>query len=80
LTEDANYYFTPTALTDYQTSLAKLGQPTSFTAMGGPRLRGGFVNRNYRVTYPGRTLEVVTYAEPGDNGRYEQFIVMPASA
>ena len=26
-----------------------------------------------------QTLSVVTYAEPGDNGRYEQFLVMPAS-
>jgi len=79
LTEDANYYFTPTALADYQSSLSKLGTPTSFEPTTGPRLRGGFVNRNYKVTYPDRTLEIVTYAEPGANGRYEQFLVMPAS-
>ena len=42
-------------------------------------LRGGFINRNYKVTYPDRTLNVVTYAETGDDGRYEQFLVMPAS-
>ncbi|MBY8829797.1 beta-lactamase family protein [Hephaestia sp. CMS5P-6] len=79
MTADANYYFTPTALGDYQSSLSKLGEPTAFEATRGPRLRGGFVNRNYKVTYPDRTLEIVTYAEPGDNGRYEQFLVMPAS-
>jgi CubicO group peptidase (beta-lactamase class C family) len=79
MTDDANYYFTATALGDYQSSLSKLGEPTSFEATRGPRLRGGFVNRNYKVTYPDRTLNVVTYAEPGDNGRYEQFLVMPAS-
>lgn len=79
MTEDANYYFTPTALGDYQESLSKLGDPTGFTLIRAPRLRGGFVNRNYLVTYPGRTLEVVTYAEPGANGRYEQFLVMPQS-
>ena len=79
LTDDANYYFTPTALGDYQSSLSKLGQPTSFEPTGGPRLRGGFVNRNYKVTYPDETLEIVTYAEPGADGRYEQFLVMPAS-
>jgi hypothetical protein len=79
MTEDANYYFTPTALGDYQSSLSKLGDPTSFEATRGPRLRGGFVNRNYKVTYPGRTLNIVTYTEPGDDGRYEQFLVMPAS-
>ena len=79
MTEDANYYFTATALGDYQASLSKLGEPTAFEATRSPRLRGGFVNRNYKVTYPDRTLNVVTYAEPGDNGRYEQFLVMPAS-
>ena len=79
LTDDANYYFTPTALADYQASLSKLGEPTSFEATRGPRLRGGFVNRNYTVTYPDQTLTIVTYAEPGKNGRYEQFLVMPAS-
>jgi len=79
MTEDANYYFTPTALADYHTSLAKLGEPTAFEATRGPRLRGGFVNRNYKVTYPDRTLTIVTYAEPGEHGRYEQFLVMPAS-
>jgi D-alanyl-D-alanine carboxypeptidase len=79
MTQDANYYFTATALGDYQASLSKLGTPTAFEATGGPRLRGGFVNRNYKVTYPDRTLNIVTYAEPGDNGRYEQFLVMPAS-
>ena len=33
--------------------------------MGGPRLRGGFVNRNYRIVYPTRTLTLITYADPG---------------
>jgi CubicO group peptidase (beta-lactamase class C family) len=79
LTDDANYYFTATAQGDYKASLAPLGTPTAFEATRGPRLRGGFVNRNYKVTYPDRTLNIVTYAEPGDTGRYEQFLVMPAS-
>jgi D-alanyl-D-alanine carboxypeptidase len=78
LTTDANYYFTATALGDYRDSLGKLGAPTDFRPSRPPRLRGGFVNRNYTVTYPDRKLSVVTYAEPGDAGRYEQFIVMPA--
>ncbi|OYY89696.1 MAG: serine hydrolase [Sphingomonas sp. 28-66-16] len=78
MTENSNYYFTPVALADYQQSLGKLGAPESFEATRKPRLRGGFVNRNYRVIYPDRTLNVITYSEPGDNGRYEQFLVMPA--
>ncbi|SEN20650.1 CubicO group peptidase, beta-lactamase class C family [Sphingomonas gellani] len=79
LTQDAAYYFTPEALADYRASLSALGEPTGFEAVRGPRLRGGFVNRNYRVTYGDRTLNIITYAEPGEAGRYEQFLVQPAS-
>ena len=79
MTEDANYYFDATAIGDYRDSLGKLGDPASFTLKRPARLRGGFVNRNYTVTYPnGTKLAVVTYAEPDGAGRYEQFIVMPA--
>jgi CubicO group peptidase (beta-lactamase class C family) len=78
LTDDANYYFTDTVIGDYRESLGTLGAPTSFKAVRTARLRGGFVNRNYIVTYRDRKLAVVTYAEPGENGRYEQFLVMPA--
>lgn len=78
LTANANYYFTPVALGDYKASLAPLGTPTSFEPVRRPRLRGGFINRNYRVTYAGRTLNIITYSEPGDSGRFEQFLVQPA--
>ncbi|MGN6818930.1 MAG: serine hydrolase domain-containing protein [Sphingomonas sp.] len=79
MTEDANYYFDATASADYRDSLSKLGEPTEFKLLRPARLRGGFVNRNYGVTYKDRTkLSVVTYAEPDGAGRYEQFIVMPA--
>jgi hypothetical protein len=79
LTEDANYYFTDEVQHDYQTSLAPLGDPHSFAATGPARLRGGFVNRNYRVSYEGRQLIIVTYAEPGEAGKFEQYLVMPTS-
>ncbi|TPG22685.1 class A beta-lactamase-related serine hydrolase [Sphingomonas koreensis] len=79
LTDDANYYFTPTAQGDYKDSLAKLGKPTNFELRGGPKLRGGFVYRGYTVTYPDRTLNISTYAEPDGQHRYEQFLVAPAS-
>ena len=78
LTDNANFYFDATTLGDYRTSLAPLGEPTAFVQTGKARLRGGFVNRNYRVTYPGKTVSVSTYAEPGANGRYEQLLVAPA--
>jgi CubicO group peptidase (beta-lactamase class C family) len=78
LTADANYYFTDEVQRDYRESLGALGDPHSFTAAGAARLRGGFVNRNYNLTFAGRRLRIVTYAEPGENGRFEQFLVMPA--
>ena len=78
LTEDANFYFTPAAQADYRASLAPLGAPTALEQTGKTRLRGGFVNRVYKVTYPARTLAVSTYWEPGANGRIEQFLVAAA--
>jgi CubicO group peptidase (beta-lactamase class C family) len=77
LTVDANYYFDAVATADYRDSLGPLGEPTGFALLGEPRLRGGFVNRNYAIRYGDRRLLAITYAEPGDNGRFEQFIVMP---
>ncbi|MBX9859987.1 MAG: beta-lactamase family protein [Sphingomonas sp.] len=78
LTDNANYYFTATALGDYKASLAPLGAPKSFEMARKPRLRGGFVNRNYKVTYATKTLNIITYSEPDAPGRFEQFLVMPA--
>lgn len=76
-TPDWNYYFTPQVAGDYRGSLASLGEP-KITINRPPRLRGGFVNRNYTLHYAnGRDLTLVTYAEPGANGRWEQFMIMP---
>jgi CubicO group peptidase (beta-lactamase class C family) len=77
-TPNLNYYFNPTALADYRNSLRPLGEPTSITINGSPRLRGGFVNRNFTIHYSGgKDLTLVTYAEPGANGRWEQYMIMP---
>jgi CubicO group peptidase (beta-lactamase class C family) len=78
MTEDSNYYFTAVALSDYKASLAPLGKPLSFVQTGKTRLRGGFVNRNYKVRLGKKDFVIITYAEPGDTGRYEQFLVAPA--
>ena len=78
LTENAGYYFTPVTLKDYHDSLAPLGAPASFTLVGKARLRGGFVNRDYRATFAGQSLDISTYTEPGDQGRFEQFLISPA--
>jgi CubicO group peptidase (beta-lactamase class C family) len=77
-TDNLNYYFNPTTLGDYRNSLASLGTPSAFESLGPPRLRGGFVNRNFTIHYAGgKDLTLITYAEPGANGRWEQFMIMP---
>ncbi len=76
-TDNLNFYFDSTTLGDYRSSLQLLGTP-EITPRGAPRLRGGFVNRNFSLHYPGGTdLVLITYSEPGPNGRWEQYIVMP---
>jgi hypothetical protein len=40
-------------------------------------LRGGFVIQGYTITYPGRSLNLSTFYEPGAKGRIEQFLVTP---
>ncbi len=77
LTENANYYFTQQAIGDYRASLAPFGEPLSFEPDGKPVLRGGFVIQGYTIKYPGRTLDLSTFYEPGANGRIEQFLVSP---
>lgn len=76
-TQNGQYYFKPQVLADLRESLAPLGPLTAFEAPRSPRLRGGFVNRNFRLTFGTRKLLLVTYAEPGPQGRWEQFMVMP---
>jgi CubicO group peptidase (beta-lactamase class C family) len=72
---DANFYFDATALNDYRTSLAPLGQPLTFTA-GRAGKRGGMQMRSYALTFRARRLAITTYALP--DGKLEQYIVAPA--
>jgi CubicO group peptidase (beta-lactamase class C family) len=71
-TADANSYFDATALHDYQTSLAKLGTPTTFTIRAA-RKRGGMQMRGYSLTFPKTKLSITTYTRP--DGKLEQYIV-----
>jgi len=77
LTDDLAFYFTPQVRQDFRQSLAGLGEPTGFTAEGQPALRGGFVTRRFKVTYPGRNLSISAFTETGANPRFEQFLVTP---
>lgn len=76
-TGNLNGYLNSTVLGDYRSSLNPLGQPIAITLNRPPRLRGGFVNRNYTLHYATKTLRLITYAEPGRDGRFEQFMIMP---
>jgi CubicO group peptidase (beta-lactamase class C family) len=77
MTANLGDYFDAVTLGDYRSSLMPLGPATSVQLLGQPQLRGGFVRRRYRVTAGGKTLNLSTFAEPGANGRWEQFIVTP---
>jgi len=77
LTGNANFYFTPEVLGDYRTSMSRLGPLTGLEPAGPPRLRGGFVNRNFDLKFGSKSLRLVTYAESGAHGRWEQFLIMP---
>jgi hypothetical protein len=77
LTGNANFYFTREVLGDYRTSLSQLGPLTGLEPAGPPRLRGGFVNRNFSLKFGSKSLRLVSYAEPGKHGRWEQFLIMP---
>ena len=74
-TADANSYFSGTAVHDYQTSLAPLGKPESFTIRAA-RKRGGMQMRGYILTFPKTKLSITTYALP--DGKLEQYIVAPS--
>ncbi|MGH8111976.1 MAG: serine hydrolase domain-containing protein [Rhodanobacteraceae bacterium] len=71
---DANSYFDATAMHDYQTSLAPLGKPESFTIRAA-RKRGGMQMRAYSLTFPKQKLSITTYMLP--DGKLEQYIVAP---
>ena len=76
-TDNGRFYFNGQTLGDYRSSLRGLGPLKSVTATRPPRLRGGFVNRVFQLHYAKKTLTLITYAEPGAKGRWEQFMIMP---
>ena len=70
-TSDANFYW-QSALPDYQSSLAPLGELKSVLRTG-ESLRGGMTHRSYRATFEKRSVDLNCYVMP--DGKYEQFLV-----
>ncbi|HLK67933.1 MAG TPA: serine hydrolase domain-containing protein [Bryobacteraceae bacterium] len=71
-TDNANSYFSETALHDEKTSLAALGKLKSVTAVS-ENLRGGMTHRTYHAEYEKKTLLLNIYLMP--DGKFEQFLV-----
>jgi D-alanyl-D-alanine carboxypeptidase len=72
-TTDCSDYFDPTALAEYQSSLAPLGTVNTVT-VGHASLRGGMTFSSYRVAFSGGTTLIFTvYLEP--DGKIEQLLV-----
>lgn len=75
LAPNLNGYFTPQAISDFQSSLAPLGEPISIRQTG-EELRGGMTFRIFLLVYPDRRLELTTYTYP--DGKLEQYLIAPA--
>jgi CubicO group peptidase (beta-lactamase class C family) len=74
-TADANAYFSPQALQDFEASLAPLGRVVAFTQIR-QSLRGGMVARSFEVRLSsGKLLRAWTFQTP--DGRLEQYQIAP---
>ena len=73
-TPNANAYFDDVALGDFASSLGPLGELRSFTQTS-QSLRGGYVLRRYRATFPNRSVRVWIFEQP--DGKLEQLQVAP---
>ncbi len=71
-TDNANSYFTATALADLKSSLGKLGSLKSVRP-GRAGLRGGMIYRSYRAEFAKKTVLLSTYVMP--DGKIEQYLV-----
>lgn len=68
--DNANAYFSESALKDFASGLSPLGAPRSFTQVR-QGLRGGMTLRVYLVRFEKQTLRAWTYELP--NGKLEQY-------
>jgi len=77
LAPNLNDYFSPQAVSDFQSSLGPLGEPLSLRQTH-QEDRGGMTFRSFDITYPGRRLSLTTYTYP--DGKLEQYIITPAAS
>lgn len=77
-TDNCNAYFGQQALDDFKSSLAALGEPSSFK-QNADELRGGMTFRLFAVEFANspQKLRVTTYTMP--DGKLEQYLVIPVS-
>lgn len=73
-TENANFYFTETALRDFAQTLGPLGEPKEMNP-GPRRMRGGFILQSYRPVVGGKRLRISVFETT--DGKFEQFLVEP---
>jgi D-alanyl-D-alanine carboxypeptidase len=71
-TDNLNAYFSAEAVQDFQSSLAPLGTPDSFS-QSARALRGGMVFRRFDIVFPMKTLVLTTFTMP--DGKLEQYLV-----
>ena len=71
-TDNANSYFTETALKDCKASLGRLGKLESVTFVS-ENQRGGMTHRSYRAQFGKKTVNLNIYVTSG--GKYEQFLM-----
>jgi hypothetical protein len=69
-TANANSYFTETAVGDFESALAPLGQPLTFEPSG-EQERGGMKYLSYTVKFSRKTLDVWVRVLP--DGKIEQY-------
>jgi hypothetical protein len=75
LTANANSYFTEQALSDYRTSLEKLGRLEVLSRQS-EQSRGGMTHLNYRAHFQNNSVVLNLYVMP--DGKFEQFMVEEA--
>ncbi|PYT23021.1 MAG: serine hydrolase [Acidobacteria bacterium] len=71
-TDNANTYFTPSALEDYKKSLGALRKLKSITRVR-ESLRGGMIHRMYSAQFERKTVLLNIYVMP--DAKYEQYLV-----